>query len=108
MTMYFDTDPDKAVRLVEIIHDEYGKILNEGPTEVDLNKAKEYFLKDRQENLRENRFWSSAIKEYYNNGIDIVSNYETLVKKLNVKEVQKAAKSFFKDANMLEIVMSPQ
>ncbi|HNS30182.1 MAG TPA: insulinase family protein [Tenuifilaceae bacterium] len=108
MTMYFDTDPDKAVHLVEIIHDEFKKILSDGPTEVDLNKAKEYFLKDRQESLRENRFWSSAIKEYYNNGIDIISNYEALVKKLNVKEVQKAAKSFFKDANMLEIVMSPQ
>lgn len=108
MSMYFDTDPDLAIRMVEIIHAEFEKIQKEGPTEIDLNKAKEYFLKDRQEKLRENRFWSSAIKEYYKNGIDIISDYETLVKKLNVQGVQKAAKDMFENANMLEIVMSPQ
>jgi zinc protease len=108
MNMYFDTDPVKANHLVGIIHSEFKKLINEGPTEVDLNKAKEYFLKNRQEKLRENRFWSSAIKEYYNNNIDIISGYEDFVKKLNVKDVQKATKSMFKEANMLEIIMSPE
>ncbi len=108
MNIYFDTDPDKAIHLVGIIHSEFKKLINEGPTEVDLNKAKEYFLKNRQEKLRENRFWSSAIKEYYNNNVDIITDYENFVKKLNVKDVQKAAKSLFKEANMLEIIMSPE
>lgn len=105
--MFFDTDPQKADHLVGIIHAEFNKILNDGPTEVDLSKAKEYFLKSRQESLRENRFWSSAIREYYSNGIDIVNGYENFVKGLNVQSVQKAAKSLFKKPNTLEIIMSP-
>ncbi len=108
MTMYFDTDPDKAEHLVGIIHSEFQKILKEGPTEEDLNKAREYFLKNRQEKLRENRFWSSVIREYYGNGVDLVNNYEEFVRNLDVKNVKKAAKKFFKKANMLEVIMSPE
>jgi zinc protease len=106
--MFFDTDPEKADHLVGIIHSELKKIVDEGPTEVDLNKAREYFLKTRQERLRENRFWSSAIREYYSNDVDLINGYEDFVKNLNVIDVQKAAQDFFKDANTLEVIMSPK
>lgn len=105
--IYFDTDPLKAEHLVGIIHSEFKKIMDEGPSEEDLKKAREYFLKTRSENLRENRFWTSVIRNYYFNDIDILSNYEELVRNLDTKAVQKAAEKFFKDANMLEVVMSP-
>ncbi|MDD4385094.1 MAG: insulinase family protein [Bacteroidales bacterium] len=108
VTMYFDTDPDKAEHLVGIIHKEFAKIIKEGTKEEDLNKAREYFLKSRQERLRENRFWSSAIREYYSNGVDIVNGYEDMVKKLNTATVKKAASEFFKKPNMLEVIMSPE
>ncbi len=108
VNMYFDTDPDKADHLVGIIHSEFEKIIKDGPTEEDLNKAREYFLKSRTENLRENRFWSGAIREYYTNGVDIVSNYEEQVKEITPKNVQKVAKKLFKKANMLEVIMSPE
>ena len=106
--MYFDTDPDKAEHLVGIIHSEFNKLINEGPSEEDLKKAREYFLKTRSEKLRENRFWTSVIRNYYSNDIDVLSNYEELVRNLNTKSVQKAAKKFFKKANMIEVVMSPK
>ncbi|MFP4555765.1 MAG: M16 family metallopeptidase [Bacteroidales bacterium] len=108
MTMYFDTDPGKADYLVEIIHSEFKKIIEEGPTKKDLNKAREYFIKNHQEKLRENRFWSSVIREYYGNGVDMVSDYDEFVRSLDVDNVQKAAEKFFNDANMLEIIMSPE
>lgn len=106
--MFFDTDPQKADHLVGIIHSELKKIIDEGPSEEDLKKAREYFLKTRAERLRENRFWASVIRDYYSNNIDVLSNYEELVRNLNTKTVQKAAGIFFKDANMLEVVMSPK
>jgi zinc protease len=103
----FDTDPAKAKHLVGIIHSEFKKIIDEGPTEADLVKAREYFLKIRQERLRDNRFWSSTIRDFYSNGIDVLTGYEDMVKSLNSKDIQKAAKEFFKDANTIEIIMSP-
>jgi zinc protease len=107
VNMFFDTDPAKANHLIGIIHSELEKIINEGPTEVDLNKAREYFLKTRQERLRENRFWSSAIKEYYANGVDMFTGYEGMVQNLKSAEVQKAAQKLFNNANMLQVIMGP-
>jgi zinc protease len=108
VNIYFDTDPDKADHLVGIIHSEFKKIMDQGPSEEDLNKAREYFLKSRNENYRENRFWSNTIREYYSNGIDLVTGYEDQVRKLNTHDVQKAAEQLFKNANMLEVIMSPK
>ncbi|HOP02851.1 MAG TPA: insulinase family protein [Tenuifilaceae bacterium] len=108
VNIFFDTDPEKATHLVGLVHEEFQKIINEGPTELDLNKAREYFLKTRQERLRENRFWANAIREYYQNNIDVLSGYEDMVKKLSTSSVQKAAKDFFTKTNMVEIVMSPE
>ncbi len=105
--MNFDTDPEKATHLVGIIHKEFNSIQEVGPTEVDLNKAREYFLKTRQERLRENRFWSNAIREYYRNGIDYVNGYEDFVKNLKVNDIKNSSKEIFKNANMLEIIMNP-
>jgi zinc protease len=107
VNMFFDTDPAKADHLIGIIHSELEKIIKEGPTEVDLNKAREYFLKTRQERLRENRFWSSAIKEYYSNGVDMFTGYEAMVQNLKSAEVQKAAQRLFNNANMLQVIMGP-
>jgi len=108
VNIYFDTDPDKADHLVGIIHSEFKKIMDQGPSEEDLNKAREYFLKSRNENYRKNRFWSNTIREYYSNGIDLVTGYEDQVRKLNTHDVQKAAEQLFKNANMLEVIMSPK
>ncbi len=107
VNIFFDTDPAKSERLVSIVHSEFEKIASEGPTETDLNKAREYFLKTRSERLRENRFWSTAIRDYYSNSMDIVTGYDELVRKLTPAEVQKAAQKMFNNANMLQVIMSP-
>ncbi|MDD2196050.1 MAG: insulinase family protein [Bacteroidales bacterium] len=104
----FDTDPDKSEHLVGIVHKEFADIIKQGPKEEDLKKAREYFLKSRQERLRENRFWSSAIRQYYSNEVDIVNGYEEMVKKLSTETVRKAASKYFSNPNMLEVIMSPE
>lgn len=108
VNMYFDTDPQKADHLVGIIHSEFKKIIDNGPLEEGLNKAKQYFLKSRNENLRENRFWSSVIREYYTTGVDIVTSYDEFVRQLNPKDIQKVANKLFNKSNMVEIIMSSQ
>lgn len=107
VNIFFDTDPAKSERLISIVHSEFEKIATEGPTEADLNKAREYFLKVRAERLRDNRFWSSAIRDYYANGLDILTGYDDMVRKLTTAEVQKAAQKLFGNANMLQVIMSP-
>jgi zinc protease len=108
MTMSFDTDPKLADDLRAIVHREVKKIIENGPTEADLQKAKEFFLKQRQEDLKENNWWlSGPLTEYYYHNIDILNGYETRVKNLNVKSVHDYAKKALTQGNTIEVVMRP-
>lgn len=108
LNMSFDTDPKLADDLKAIVHREVKKIIENGPTEVDLQKAKEFFLKQRQEDMKENNWWlSGPLTEYYYHNIDILNGYETRVKNLTVKAVQDYAKKALTQGNTIEVVMRP-
>jgi len=107
---YFDCAPERADMLKAIIHEEIRRIAEEGPSDVDLTKAKEHFLKSRQENLKENRFWQSAIKNREMHGQDMImlDNFENAVNNINKESVQKMARELFSHAKQIEVVMKPE
>ncbi len=106
----FTCDPERVDMLKAIIHEEIKKLMAEGPSSEDLTKAKEYFIKSRQEDLKENRFWLNAIrdKELHKKDMLALENYEEEVQKLSTKAIQKKAQELFGKANQIEVVMSPE
>jgi len=109
LEMRFDCDPDRADHLASLIYLEVDKLIKDGPTQVDLDKARENLHKVRQENLRNNRFWQNAIQAYYYDNENIVSedNFNTILDKMTVKDLKKAAKNLFSKANKIEVIMKP-
>ena len=107
MNVSFDTDPLKADKLVGIVHREIQKLIENGPTDVDLQKAKEYFLKQRPEDLKENNWWNSLLSDYYYYGLDYLSGYENRVKALDLKAVHEFAKKVLTQGNTIEVIMRP-
>jgi zinc protease len=108
LIMSFDTDPKLADDLKAIVHREIDKIIKDGPTEVDLQKAKEFFLKQRQEDLKENNWWyNSPLTEFYFNKVDIINGYEDSVKNLTAKAIKDYAAKTLTQGNTIDIVMRP-
>ena len=107
LVVSFDTDPVKSDKLVGIVHKEIKKMVDNGPSEVDLQKAKEYFLKQRQEDMKENNWWNSILGDYYFYGLDNISGYENKVKALDVKAVHEYAKKVLTQGNIIEVIMRP-
>ncbi len=107
MVVSFDTDPLKTDKLVGIVHREAEKMRNNGPTEVDLQKAREYFVKQRQEDLKENTWWLSTLGEYYFYGMDFLTGYEEKVKALDTKTIHTFAQKVLTQGNIIEVVMRP-
>ena len=101
----YQSDPDKYEylngRVLEIV-DEFSQ---SGPSQESLDKAKEFFLKNYQENLRENSYWSSVIKEYIQTGTDFSTDFESTVSNLDIKTVKKVFNSIYKQGNHAEIIM---
>ena len=106
--MQFDTDPDKQVRLMEIIHEEIQTIIENGPLASDLQKEKESMLKDFEENLEKNGYWEDVLDNYYKMGINYVTEYRAAVENITVETVQETLKKLVDSGNMFEVVMLPE
>ncbi len=107
LNISFDTDPLKADKLIGIVHQEIQNLLQNGPSETDLQKAKEYFIKQRQEDMKENTWWNSILQDFYFRNVDYVNTYEKEVNALTTKDVHAYAKSLFADPDKVSIIMRP-
>ena len=107
LVVQFETDPVKADKLSRIVHDEAEKFLKTGPSDADLQKYKEYALKQRPEDMKENTWWNSIVQEYYTNNLDYLSGFETKVRALNIKAVQDFANKTLGQGNVVEVIMRP-
>lgn len=105
----FDTAPSKKEKLMTIIFAEAAKLAQNGPSEANLNKVKEFMLKKHAENLKENSYWLGVFDEYLLTGVDMAQGYDALVNSITVKDIQKFADDLFKQKNEVEVTMvSPE
>ena len=84
------------------------KIAKEGPLAEDIEKSREFFLKNWKNTLEQNNGWMQIIRSGYEEGIDQYGTYEDIVKNLKYSDVQKLAKKILKDNNMVYVVMRPE
>jgi zinc protease len=106
----FDCDPARAKDLKMIIYNQIDTMVKEGPSKVNLDKTVSNLLKNREEAKMHNNYWSNALYSYYYTGINVndPKNYEDILKKLTVKDIQKVAKMFFLKADVADIVFGPE
>ena len=101
----FETQPGKEEYLNEIIHSEFRNIAANGPRQEDFDKVKEFMLKNRQEQERQNGFWSSAITDFYRYGYDGYNGYQKTVNEVTPVDIQKKVQAILDSKNLIEVVM---
>jgi zinc protease len=106
--IYFDTDPAKKDKLTGIVYEEIKKLIAEGPTQVNIDKAKEFMLKKHQENLAENGYWSGIIYNQIVLGIDNHTSIEKDISSVTPAMIENFAKKIFSQGNIVEVSMSPE
>ena len=110
LLIMFDTDPQKASYLKELIYKELDQIAERGPLQKDLEKTALNMVKDRQENREHNAYWMNALQTYYIHGYnsDAATNFENIVKEATVEDIREFMKEFYVGANIIDMVFSPQ
>jgi zinc protease len=105
----FDCAPARADELKAIIYAELDKMIKEGPSQVNLDKAVNNLLKTREENKMHNSYWSSILSRYYSYGINSNDpvNYENILKSYKIKDIKKIAGEMFNKADVVDIVFKP-
>ena len=110
LEIQFDTNEAMADELSEIVVAELKKIAAEGPKAEDLNKVREYLIKEWNNRLVQNNAWMNYIYLYYTYGENMnrVANYETIVKGMTAEKIAALAAKILADNNMTYVVMRPQ
>ena len=102
--------PDNIEKLAQTVLDEMNKIKNEGPTETDLNKVKETFIRERETQVKENSFWLSYLQNHYQYGSRILSleEYKESVNAMTSKKIQAVAKRYLDTGNYVRVALTPK
>jgi len=106
----FPCAPENVESLIKAVFDEINVIKKDGVTEEDLNKIKETQKRDREESLKQNRFWLSQLNYYYQFGTSLDTFYgrEELIKTITSKDLQEGANKYLNMDNYVEVILVPE
>lgn len=110
MTLGFGCDPKRADELIAEalrVIDEYKK---NGPTSDEVQKVQSTYLRDREVQLRDNRFWMNMLSSRYWLGEDpeTIPDIDKLANKLTAKDIQGAAQRYFNNDRLLRVILQPE
>jgi len=106
LQIVFQTDPAKKDKLAGIVVDELKKLAVEGPSDVHLQKVKEYMLKKYADNQKENGYWMNNLNDYFYYGMDMTEGYTDIVNSITAKDIQKFVSDLLKQGNEIEVTMT--
>ena len=110
LNLMFDTEPEKAQHLKSIVYQEIEKIAQNGPTAEDLDKAVKNLLKNREQSKLHNNYWMQALNTYYTYSYNptLAENYENILQKMTVADVQQFVKSLTSKADVVDLIFKPK
>ncbi len=111
MSIYYGADPAKLAELKDAVFAQIKDIVWNGPTAADLQKAKEKLLRERETNLRENKYWLSILSNtWFNSDADFsqFTDYESIVNSFTVDDIKAAANKWFDFNNYLGVALKPE
>ena len=111
MTIYYGTAPEKLQELKSsvfaIIHD----LIENGPKQDEVDKAREKIKRERETNLRENNFWEMTLKSYYlnlNGDFKTFGEFDSVVNALTQQSLKSAAARTFDFKNYISVALMPE
>ena len=110
LQMQFDTDPEKANHLKNLLIVEIDKIIENGPTEEDLDKVVKNMLKEREQAKEHNNYWMGTLSTYLLHGYnrDADENFASVLNSMSTADVQKFTSELMTGNNLVDIIFKPK
>jgi len=107
MTIWLGCQPERTEEMTAEIWRTVKEIMDDGPTQVDLNKAKEQMIRSFETGMKENHNWTSWLKNLYDQGTDIATfeEWKEKVNALTVEDIKKAAQYMNFDEHIRTVLM---
>ena len=106
MQIVYQTDPTKKEKLNTLIDELVKKMAAEGPTAEQMQKVRDYMVKQYNDNQKENSYWISSLDEYYYTGIDFNADYLSIVNSVTADDVKAFATDLIQQGNKVTVVLT--
>ncbi len=109
-SIFYGTAPDRLDEVKQAVFKIIKDYAQNGPTEKEIATAKEKLLREREVQLRENRFWMNILSNTYyikNGDFSQFGNYNQLVENLSVESTKKAFNEYFDFKNVISVALAP-
>lgn len=107
LQVYAPVKPEMVDTCLSVIKQELEQIADQGVSQTNLEKIREYMLKSHIEAQRENTAWMTTLSDFYRMNIDGWTLYEQTLKGLDSKDIQQIAKQLLKAKNEFTVIMLP-
>ncbi|MDR0206190.1 MAG: insulinase family protein [Bacteroidales bacterium] len=107
MTISLGCQPERVNEMTAEIWRTIDEVIENGPTPVDLDKAKEQMIRTFETQMKENSNWISWFKNFYDLGtaIPTFDEYKEKVNALSIEDLKKAAQYMKHEENIRTILM---
>jgi zinc protease len=102
--------PENVNKLIEATLGEIDKVKSNGPIEADLNKVKETWKKQFEENIKTNNYWLGRLQNCVENetSFDDILTYEKRVDALTTTDLKTVANKYLDMKNFVQVVLYPE
>lgn len=110
LTISMPCGPENVDKLIKASFEEIQKVKDKGATEADLNKVKETWKKQYEEDIKDNNFWARKLLASVELGSDTndVLSYEKRVDAITSKDLKDTAIKYFDMKNYVQMVLYPE
>lgn len=105
MQIYYQTGPNKVDHLNKIIFAGLDQLIKEGPNKEFFDKTIENLKKQHEEDIKENKYWSGVMEEYYCDKRDFHTDYLKTVESITPADVQKFAKELVAQNGLIKVII---
>jgi zinc protease len=105
----FGCSPKNTDKLSKACFKIINSIRDKGPTDVDVNKAKEELIRAREVDIKTNKFWTAKLESYYYDHLDAanITDYNAKVNSMTAKDVQEVVAKYLLKDHYLRVVLKP-
>ena len=110
LMVMFGCSPTATDKITKAVFGEISKIRKKGPTTVDLDKAKEALIRNRETDLEKNEFWLRKIESIYFNHDNpaSISTFKDRVNAITVNDLKTVASSYLHPDHYVRVVLQPE
>ena len=105
MQIVLPTAPEKRIAMTSVVNEGIKKMMEQGPSEENLGKIKEYMLRSHQEDLKNNGYWMNSLVSKTRYDQDFVTGYEECVQGVTVEDIKQVAQQIFGSGNRIVVGM---